>query len=368
MSLDAKKALNLLSKYRSQLMGIAILWVAVSHANFACVHPLTIFLKLSGYGGVDIFLFLSGIGLYYSLEKNDNILSFYKRRAWRLAPAYLIFLVLWFIPLFLEQTDLYGVYYTGKNFLENLSMTGWMNGLDNQFNWYIQAVFWFYLLAPVLFKVICAIDEKEEPIWSYQILFFFILCLEIAFLHKETLMAVSRIPIFLMGMIFTDLVKKERWKKIHPIIWYGMMILGCIILQHFQQTDQNLCWQYGIWWHPFILITPGLCLVFCQLFEVMEKANVTAWIFGGIGKILGVLGAYSFEIYLIHIAFLDRVPKKIVPRNNFQWLLMMVISIILGILFGVIIEKGKGLLHARIVDMQHHVTCDSTELETGSQS
>ena len=67
-----------LSAYRSELMGFAILWVVWFHSsmyvNFFPVSFLNSgfsFIKKIGYGGVDIFLLISGMGIYNSLEKND---------------------------------------------------------------------------------------------------------------------------------------------------------------------------------------------------------------------------------------------------------------------------------------------------------
>ncbi|MFV0538204.1 MAG: acyltransferase family protein [Dysgonomonas sp.] len=82
--------LNLLSKYRSQLMGIAILWIMLFHSNLD-VSFFTIFdlIKSIGNAGVDIFMFVSGFGIYYSLIKGVSLKTFYKNRLWRILPYYL---------------------------------------------------------------------------------------------------------------------------------------------------------------------------------------------------------------------------------------------------------------------------------------
>lgn len=58
---------GLLSRYRSELMGLAMLWVMLFHAyrlRFG-VPPLDGF-KAAGFAGVDIFLLLSGMGPHIS--------------------------------------------------------------------------------------------------------------------------------------------------------------------------------------------------------------------------------------------------------------------------------------------------------------
>lgn len=60
-----------ISKYRSELMGWAIIWIMMLHFRFIHIKPLG-FLAQYGFAGVDIFMLVSGFGLYYSLEKTTN--------------------------------------------------------------------------------------------------------------------------------------------------------------------------------------------------------------------------------------------------------------------------------------------------------
>lgn len=66
-------------------MGIAALWVLAVHAlDFGIRLPgkLAVIEKLMSYGqvGVDMFFFLSGIGIFYSLEKETKLTLFYGKR------------------------------------------------------------------------------------------------------------------------------------------------------------------------------------------------------------------------------------------------------------------------------------------------
>ena len=80
-----------ISRYKSQLMGIAILIVVYGH--FFYYHSgLKDYTQLNitmwyTVGSVDIFMFLSGFGIYHSLSKNDNPLRFLQRRMSRLLPV-----------------------------------------------------------------------------------------------------------------------------------------------------------------------------------------------------------------------------------------------------------------------------------------
>lgn len=52
-------------------------------------------IEATGYGGVDIFLFASGLGNFYSYTKDNSPVDFILRRIVRLAPVYLLFMAVW---------------------------------------------------------------------------------------------------------------------------------------------------------------------------------------------------------------------------------------------------------------------------------
>ena len=80
--------------YRSVWMGLAILWIMFFHSDMALNLPFS-YLKIIGYGGVDIFFFASGIGNYYSYNKDGKPLDFIKRRIFRLIPVYIPVILIW---------------------------------------------------------------------------------------------------------------------------------------------------------------------------------------------------------------------------------------------------------------------------------
>lgn len=68
--INNKKSIHAISQYRSELLGIATLMIILTHSIAVISFPSMIN-KILAYGstGVDVFLFLSGIGLYYSVKK-----------------------------------------------------------------------------------------------------------------------------------------------------------------------------------------------------------------------------------------------------------------------------------------------------------
>ena len=81
------KTFELFSKYRTLIMGLATLSVLIFHYTddkriYAYGFEGLTFLynRLVSSGGVDIFLLMSGLGLYYSWKKNPNYKEFISKR------------------------------------------------------------------------------------------------------------------------------------------------------------------------------------------------------------------------------------------------------------------------------------------------
>ena len=147
--LNLNLCFDTISKSRSSLMGLAMIWVVMYHYHLE-TFPLD---KLSRYGftGVDIFLFLSGMGLYFSMHKNPDVLNFYKRRLLRIFPTYII---LGAVATFL----LYGSHESLWHFLWVRSTLGyWTNGDSGA--WFIPALITLYFFFPFLYHTIFKRDD-----------------------------------------------------------------------------------------------------------------------------------------------------------------------------------------------------------------
>ena len=63
--------LHKISEYRTELMGLSAIMILICHAegnDLAMPYYLRLIMAQGGIG-VDIFLLLSGVGMYYSLSK-----------------------------------------------------------------------------------------------------------------------------------------------------------------------------------------------------------------------------------------------------------------------------------------------------------
>ncbi|MCR5419261.1 MAG: acyltransferase [Lachnospiraceae bacterium] len=296
---------ELLSRYRSHLMGIATLWVMYNHAmlmGLTATHQPFRFLQLAAHVSVDIFFLLSGFGIYHSLSRN-NTRDYFIKRLTRLMPVWGSFLL---IHIIVDKL-VFSLSFSPKEIIGFLTFQGFAAKLGNQGNWYVYTIFLYYLIAPIPYSFLkeskhklttCAALVAVSWIASYSY-----------FGNRDLLITFVRIPAFLIGMYLASAKEEAKDDKAdritgsicHPVTRTGTCIclgiaiaLGALhwfILEH---CSVDVLWDYGLWWHALIPMAAPLCLLFCRLFSLPGKEGV-------ILKILSAIGKASLEVFLIHL-------------------------------------------------------------------
>ena len=304
-------------RYRNVWMGIAILMVLLFHSELKINNIVLSTLQDLGYGGVDIFLFASGIGCYYSLSQNNDAAEFMKRRIIRIMPMYLCFMVVWLLykRFFFEMpfSSMIGNLFGVQNF----------TGKGNEFNWYISAMWLMYLLAPLFASLVSKINRLLTGFGAILLLVLFTVSYWYAYTY---VISIARIPIFFLGMLVAKIALNGfELKKWHMAILFAASIVGAIVLIFLYNTLTNdRMWLLGLLWYPFIAIVPGLCLALSLLCGVLEKTSAGKFIV----KTFSGLGTRTFSVYLIHIFALDifaniLVAKGICDDTNLNRLLLL---------------------------------------------
>lgn len=307
-------------KYRQAWLGVAMLWIIFFHSPLELPSSLLQFVKGIGYGGVDICLFASGIGCYYSLNSNADIGSFIKRRFYRIYPTYLVFILLWLVYKSLLHD------FTWQMAIGNILGIQNLTGLGQDFNWYISALFIGYILAPSL-KIIV---DRFSPS-GLVLVFVILLLISVAFWDANTyIITVTRLPIFLLGMVFAQATFHHTQISKQIIVIMGVLcFFSLFILFALFQTLPHLLWSHGLYWYPFVLITPFLCVSISFLSQLCNNHN-----FSLIPCTLELIGNYSFELYLLHIPLFQVLPYIIsrLGLQNSSWLVWTLgtISLIIG--------------------------------------
>ena len=145
-----------ISRFRGELMGAAMLFIILFHV--ALPREDAFFgLRRMGNVGVDMFLFLSGIGLWFSWMKNPSAKHFFIRRYLRIYPTWLIIACLFYIPSFQGGSTWNWIYLFGEITIN------WGFWLHDELNfWYIPATMMLYLFAPAYMELI-----KRHPIYRW---------------------------------------------------------------------------------------------------------------------------------------------------------------------------------------------------------
>lgn len=188
---------ELLKKYRFHLFGLTAIWIFFRHtihiASFSYIEPFY-FLFSWGDCGVDVFLVLSGFGIFHSLEKNCDLKTYFRKRLRRIAPTVLLFLIITSIIL----QDVHAL-----NPLHDIKI------LFYQY-WYVCMCLFCYTIAFVIFKYF---RNNLVVLFVLVEVLSILFIAAMRFLGKETHMFdvyVARVPCFVMGMLLAHFSKQHR--------------------------------------------------------------------------------------------------------------------------------------------------------------
>lgn len=323
---------SVLSKYRPQLMGAAMLWVMLFHANdldLGCY--LINCIRAAGFGGVDVFILLSSMGLVISLARREQSYEvFMTRRLSRVLPSYYLVMV----PYTVFQVIHYQAPW--NTLLWNSLLLAYWTQAVGRFNWYIFAAVTFYCVTPFFFRQMRGSRRREriaglgilggllasqlmlqEGLWSY---------LDILY----------RTPLFFLGLLLGFYALEDRrlgWKDL--LFW--CLSLGAGVLYLFAVFGQ---WEHVLIYpscHLFLFTTVPMCLTACWCFERLPLD----WL----RKPLRLLGRYSLEIYLLNVSVFSEVEllRWFVPRGPGGWVYFL-LSCAANISLGVLLHQAvKGL-------------------------
>ena len=281
-----KFQLGLLSKWRSELMGLAAILIIICHLPAHGVQMPHVISKLIQYGGlgVDIFLFLSGLGMSYSLKKVEMTLGgaikWYVKRFSRLLIPYLLLMVPCF-AVYAVMND-----WTLDTYLWRLStLSFWTDGWGL---WFVAMLIPLYLVSPFLNKILSGRNR-----WLWCVLFIISSWLfEVIDLGDGTLshiqFASCRIPCFVIGMTLASDIASNRNVKALPLtcMLIGILVVA-IALKVLLNIDVTLFWIEGL-------------ILLLLMTVLLEHSNCVA-----LHSLSAFMGVISLESYCTNVFFLD---------------------------------------------------------------
>lgn len=271
-----------IKKYRSALMGIAILWVIAFHSK------LDLPILKDGNMGVDIFMFLSAIGLCFSFDKDSNLKSFYKKRILRIIPTW--WLAMGAIGIIAYHFDCFEHPFA-SNFTELiLTFSGigyWMQTilyhlhLKNitinavYFEWYIPALLFFYILFPFLAKRKATMLVLLLSLWEIVVW----LCTTHGVAESLSL-AIPRFSVFVYGILYYKIHLSSTSSRA------GSWLVAILLITAFLLFVSG----HTVKHHYILLLLPSALKLLCV---AIEKIHIV--------KPLAFFGSLSLELYLVHI-------------------------------------------------------------------
>lgn len=335
-----------ISRYRSELMGIAIIMIMLCHNSIIfsndkiqLVHTIAITQLMQV--GVDIFFFLSAIGCCYSLKNDSNTLHFYEKRLYRILPTYITVVFLYCIV-----RSVVGAQLSISDIFERFSLVTFFTR-DVLEEWFVSGIIVLYFIFPIIFKVRSSFLLIQSCLW----VFFFSLVISICKIQipMGNGIFIIRIPIFLFGILLFDYIEKGirisiRGGMLGVIVW---LVLFCTLLLVNRFNTVNP------WWLCRALFFPIAVLLIILMVFVLEITNIS-WLH----RFLSLLGSVTLEIYLIHEKILDIqniLFESFIKTNAITMIinhaLSMVISIILAFFIRWLIvhifrRTGKGRRNA----------------------
>lgn len=271
------------SKYRSELMGIASILVLIVH-SFTCrvnYYPQILNSLLSkSLIGVDIFLLVSGFGVYWSLDNNSDKKNFWLRRAARILPIYLPLVIVFALWKFFGGGQ-------NGNVIEYLSYVSTISVWRyNSGAWYVAVLIPIYFSAPFIY-------DRLKKI-SNGLLFTIVLSVAVYvicalanyasfFTYSTQIHHFSRVISFIIGMYFGKMAKEN--KSINSCI---LLLVGILLRIGINRIL------------PFSYSEFALMLIVVAVLTVIFQVGESYKYFQKVRQGLRWLGNLSLEIYLIN--------------------------------------------------------------------
>lgn len=338
--------------YIDVLKGIAMLAVILVHFNNAWNSPSGILNKVSAIGArcPQLFFIISAYLTWASLEKRPNgYIDFLKKKYKRMAPLYYIaILVSVLLPVFKVFNISIGNYLSHILFLNGLNPE-WCNGIIGV-EWYIADLALFYLLVPLLRKLIT--DLRSAIIVFFFSVVFSSISLVLAnyglveqiakngdyeaFFHTSFI--VHQLPVMIIGIILYYLIKASEEGNIqrrHIAFWGGIVTM--VVLAGFVILRLNKRYMVS---SVIAGLVFGLLFFLCSGIDNLFFENKVL-------KSLVLIGKHSYGIYCFHQIVINCVMRHDFNKENLlQWGAVYIAIALVSCLIGYAVEKMENRLIA----------------------
>jgi peptidoglycan/LPS O-acetylase OafA/YrhL len=308
-----------------------------------------VWIKVSGLGfhAVGVFIILSGWTLMQSTmhrAESGAIAwgTWYRARFLRLYPMYWVAHLIYLLSPFearLEPVDSRII----------LSLLG-LRFIDIEMNfmylnaawWYFSMLIQFYLIFPLLFLAACRLGPWRFLVIACAAGFFARYVLLVIWPQNGLWVlggfAICRLPEFALG------VSLAMWhtRSTARVEWFLLrgagLLLGLILYPAALQLYD------GLYDYIFVDFATGTC---CML-EIVGIAGIIL-LFKGPAELFGLVGLYSYGLYLIHQPYVIWLGLRIRQQPIWMFLLISVVTLAVLSAWGMVLEKATNTLVNRVV-------------------
>ncbi len=325
-----------LSRFRAQYMGIAIVCIMLCHNS---LHVPEALVEIRSYisslfqCGVDVFMVLSGLGLYYSFTKTPNCKAFWKKRFIKILIPYVIVVLL------------YAFVYVGYFKNATLGSYLWAYSLVSFFTdaslsiWFISAILLLYLIFPLLYVLL----DKKTTLFRIGTYLIIIGCVTIAIVGTPKVLYIineifiSRLPAFLFGMFIAKRIHDNNLSQKVNVCSATCITLAVV---SFALIACFMVLKPTFWWTVVrLLFLPFVFSVMMLSGTIMDKLNKKT-----IDKVLVFLGSITLELYLLHERILSTL-NQFSMRYDLSPYLRSIVNNILAIVLSLV---GAWILHVTV--------------------
>lgn len=287
---------KLVSKHRKSIMGIAGIFILIFHcwdlrfADIAVLGGIENYIKTNGFYGVDIFFFLSGFGLYFSMDQR-KLHEYYIHRIVRLFPPFIIAALVYTL---LMSKDL-------VFFLKAITGIGFYTDNIFFFLWYVVGIISISLIFPLYYFLMKKYDND---------VMFTLIALAVWFIISMALRNGSRtdfygftnrIPIFMLGVLSAGMSQRKTfsfdWKTWTAIISVFVVGIYCVDL-YMNKGVEFILPMSGCFIPPVLMMVPFVFL-FAALCEKCQNGSFIPGFFKGFDKVLSFIGGITLELYCV---------------------------------------------------------------------
>ncbi len=285
------------------MRGVAVLAVLLFHFRLLGVE--------GGFVGVDIFFVLSGYLMTHIVLSErfvwspGGVFGFYRKRFWRIAPAYYVTLIVTMLTIFITGwthglPELFGNFVPASFFAYNITAPHGQGYFATTANfkpflhtWSLGVEMQFYLIWPLIcFGILKCSPKAHIPIFLVIIALSFIASVILAFNDPDV--AYYSLPTRLWQFAFGGVIVCLREK---PFDWLGARLVSLFQLAASAVIIFSIFTASGEAWPTFL----ALALTLSVSFLLFSGDSPGAIISSAMSCVpLRLLGRVSYSLYLVH--------------------------------------------------------------------